>query len=690
MRCIVDGVPTAESSVRWRTREDFDSDAEYGGYIQSSLVPGMRVRARRNMDLGHWEVGSEVKAGDVGRYLYNHTTFIDGCTDEREDCELLSSLGDCELFSYVRRVCRLSCGECVPAVQQASPFPCVVEWHGAGAEYNQRGFDWNVPSPAGEGISSGYQGMPWVHASQWHEIEIIEPPRQLGQLCPLEIRSEAAIQAGSSTPGVAVVSEVLPSLSTSLPDRTAIYRVDYMLPVPGQYKVEVFQYMHRGDSEKNEMVFALLHGLGSTAIVIDRVEPEPEPEAEPLDLPRTGWEDLGCRAASGHGSGKEIEVLRRIPTSSNGETSEILRLSTPCPAVSCQQIQQDYPLAPSGEYWIREDDPTPGSWLTPADGPSTQTVLVTCDMTISPFFTQDELVAIYSDLYMAHLRALDNYMGFHSEDLDTTAHAAATQEPPLTSPLYCLRAVGGLAYKIQVDLHSLPDSVLEIYGGLWKLLGQSDDRLDREEAATADPNATVLTKRGTPYKVWYANTTAAERGSHLRWTAPHTGEFQLVVRGYDEWLVQPYDASAIDEDTGQAILSGERLDPTVTATVRAARSKEIPMTGSFQIAVVVDSADPSEVARAAEAAAQSAQCSAPGGAPGRRIGRVDQHQSLLGTNATAAAARAGLGLPAPKGSTVCKQDAAGVESGLGPTRTGLSSDSPTTEASLQLLTDCSV
>lgn len=451
--------------------------------------------------------------------------------------------------------------------------------------------------------------------------------------------------------------------------------------------------------ERNEMLFALLNGFDSSTVVIGGDEPEPEPETMLKELPRTGWEDAGCHAVTGHGSGKEIDVLRRVAIRTGDETNledadedgeeetyEILQLSTPCPAVSCEQIQQDYPLAPSGQYWIRQDDPTPGSWLTPEDGPSTMTVPVTCDMTIAPFFTEDELVAIYSELYIAHLRALDNYIGFHTEDLDTTAHLAAVREPPMMSPLYCLHAVGGLAYTIEVDLDTLPDSVLEIYGGLWKLVAQSDDRINREEDAI-ELNATAFTKRGTPYKLWHANTTAVERGSRLRWVAPHTGEFQLVVRGYDEWIVK-YDDNSTEID--QATLPRERLDPTVNATAREARSKEIPMTGSFSIAVVVDSADPSVVARAAEAAAQSAHCSAPGGVTGRRIGRVDKYQSLPSLTNSSAASRVALDLPAPKSSTVCKQDAAGVASGLGSTKSGPTSDSPTTDASLQLLTDCSV
>jgi len=407
------------------------------------------------MDLGHWEVGSEVKAGDVGRYLYNHSSSIlsEDCTDEREECELWEAFGDCERFSYVRQVCRLSCGECVPSVEQSSLFPCVVEWHGAGAEYNQRLVDWNVPSSPGEGLSYGYHGMPWVHAMQWHDIEIAEPPQQLGQLCPLVIRNEAVVQVGGAETGVTVAPVQLSSLSTSLSDRRAVYQVDYMLPVPGEYRVEAFQYTYRRSSEGEiDMVFALLQGFSTYTVQINGEEPEPEPEPEPMELERKGWEDKGCRAVGGHGSGEAIDVLRRVPISSGldgqgaeeeagggdgGDTTEeeedeeelvetmyeIMLQSTPCPAVSCKQIQADYPLAPSGEYWVRSDDPTLGSWATPGDGPSTLTVPVMCDMTIAPFFTPDELVSIYSDLYMAHLRALDSTIGYHVGPSDNRARS---------------------------------------------------------------------------------------------------------------------------------------------------------------------------------------------------------------------------------------------------------------------------
>ena len=122
------------------------------------------------------------------------------------------------------------------------------------------------------------------------------------------------------------------------------------------------------------------------------------------------------------------------------------------------------------------------------------------------------------------------------------------------------------------------------------------------------------------------------------------------------------------------------------------------MTGSFRISVVVDSTDESEQARAAEAAALAAHCAAPGGASGRRVGRVDSYQRIPGSTTALAAERsteppdyaAGqlLQLPAPASTTVCKQDAVGVASDLGSVKTGLTSDSLTTDATLQMLTDC--
>ena len=77
------------------------------------------------------------------------------------------------------------------------------------------------------------------------------------------------------------------------------------------------------------------------------------------------------------------------------------------------------------------------------------------------------------------------------------AHGTIAGSPQV----YCLQAQEGVSYTISVDLETLADSVVELYS--------SSDLLDSND----DFGGTL--------------------GSQLEWTAPSTGRFFVLVRGYN-------------------------------------------------------------------------------------------------------------------------------------------------------------
>ena len=107
-------------------------------------------------------------------------------------------------------------------------------------------------------------------------------------------------------------------------------------------------------------------------------------------------------------------------------------------------------------------------------------------------------------------------------------------------------------------------------------------------------------------------------------------------------------------------MGGERLDPTANTTDREIRADAVPMDGRFSISVVVES-DPEGLAAAA-AALHPGQCTAPGGAPGSRISRVDAFQRSASVARGAGGSKEAL--PAPASATACKEDAVGIASEL--------------------------
>lgn len=422
--------------------------------------------------------------------------------------------------------------------------------------------------------------------------------------------------------------ELAPHLGISEPEFASLVRVRGKL-----YNDAVAMRSNASQNAAHDS--ATMSGSGGVQGIQRPPEPEPEPEPAGQSIQYVNTSpDAGsgpateptvqCDAVRGRGNGLLISDAR-LAALSNGRL-----VASPCCAVSCTQIKDTFPSAPSGEYWVVRP---PHASISSFDGQSANPkeawataapcVRTICRLDVEPFFSQDELRGMWPSFYMANVRALEIRDGYlpprYSMPIRPSSSSLLLGDGSVIAGegggdgadrVWCLSATPLAVYELTIELggagpgpgsRTLGALVLEVRGRLWQLVEQFP--VGPQALRGLLPHTS---SQGPP-----------GNGAHeasFRWSPPADGTYWLVARAptaVEMNQTEPYGGSDVH--------------------------------GSFRLTVSIHSSTPSAAAAiaATSAATGASDCRGPGDIAGRRIVRVD--------------GPAVLQLPPPKRGSVCKE-----------------------------------